>query len=33
VNDKGRVSQVWPLGLLEYWNLTRDADPDDYLLR
>lgn len=33
VNDKGRVSQVWPLGPAGVLEPHRDADPDDYLLR
>ena len=29
-NDKGRVTQNWPFGLVEYWNRTRVPDPADY---
>jgi 4-hydroxyacetophenone monooxygenase len=29
-NDKGRVTQNWPFTLLEFWNRTRTANPDDY---
>jgi len=31
-NASGRVSQNWPHSLLEYWERTREPDPDDYLL-
>ncbi|RMH72677.1 MAG: NAD(P)/FAD-dependent oxidoreductase [Actinomyces sp.] len=31
-NDSGRVSQNWPFTLLEYWERTRGANPDDYEL-
>ena len=31
-NEKGRVSQNWPGTLLEYWELTREVDPEDYEL-
>ena len=30
-NATGRVSQNWPLHTLEYWRLTRQPAPDDYL--
>lgn len=26
----GRVAQNWPYSLLEYWDQTREVDPDDY---
>jgi 4-hydroxyacetophenone monooxygenase len=26
----GRVAQNWPFSLLEYWQQTRDVNPDDY---
>jgi 4-hydroxyacetophenone monooxygenase len=26
----GRVAQNWPFSMLEYWDQTRDVDPDDY---
>ncbi|WP_138418109.1 flavin-containing monooxygenase [Sinomonas gamaensis] len=29
-NRFGRVSQIWPLPVLEYWNLTRALDPAHY---
>ena len=29
----GRVAQNWPFSLLEFWQQTRNPDPDDYLLR
>lgn len=29
-NEKGRVTQNWPFTLLEFWQQTRDANPDDY---
>ena len=32
-NAKGRVAQNWPFSLLEYWQQTRQPDPDDYILR
>ena len=32
-NAKGRVAQNWPFSLLEYWQQTREPDPDDYVLR
>jgi 4-hydroxyacetophenone monooxygenase len=31
-NAKGRVSQNWPYGLLEYWERTRTPDLADYEL-
>jgi 4-hydroxyacetophenone monooxygenase len=31
-NATGRVSQNWPSTLLEYWQQTREPDPDDYEL-
>ena len=32
-NAKGRVTQNWPYSLLEYWERTRQPNPDDYVLR
>ncbi|MET0728950.1 MAG: NAD(P)/FAD-dependent oxidoreductase [Acidimicrobiales bacterium] len=32
-NAKGRVAQNWPFSLLEYWQQTREPDPDDYTFR
>ncbi|MFZ6004339.1 MAG: flavin-containing monooxygenase [Actinomycetota bacterium] len=32
-NAKGRVAQNWPFSLLEYWQQTRQPNPDDYVLR
>ena len=32
-NKLGRVAQNWPFSLLEYWQQTREANPDDYVLR
>ena len=29
-NDNGRVTQNWPFNLIEYWQQTRQANPDDY---
>ena len=31
-NAKGRVSQNWPLALVDYWNMTRRPDPGDFVL-
>jgi 4-hydroxyacetophenone monooxygenase len=31
-NADGRVTQNWPFALLEYWQQTRQPDPDDYVL-
>jgi 4-hydroxyacetophenone monooxygenase len=28
----GRVSQVWPFPILDYWKLTRSPDPENFLL-
>ena len=28
----GRVSQNWPSTILEYWQLTRSVDAEDYHL-
>ena len=30
-NAKGRASQPWPFGMLDYWNLTGKFTPDDYV--
>ncbi|MFC9553719.1 flavin-containing monooxygenase [Rhodococcus sp. NPDC056960] len=27
----GRISQNWPLSMLDYWKFTHDANPDHYL--
>jgi 4-hydroxyacetophenone monooxygenase len=32
-NAHGRVTQNWPYSLLEYWQRTREPNPDDYVLR
>jgi 4-hydroxyacetophenone monooxygenase len=29
-NELGRVAQNWPFTLLDYWQRTREPDPDDY---
>jgi 4-hydroxyacetophenone monooxygenase len=29
-NELGRVAQNWPFTLLDYWQRTRQPDPDDY---
>lgn len=29
-NKKGRASQTWPYGMLDYWNLTGKFKPEDY---
>jgi 4-hydroxyacetophenone monooxygenase len=29
-NELGRVAQNWPFTLLDYWERTRQPDPDDY---
>jgi 4-hydroxyacetophenone monooxygenase len=29
-NEHGRVAQNWPFSLLEFWQLTRHPEPDDY---
>ena len=31
-NEHGHVAQNWPFTLLEYWQRTRQVDPDDYEL-
>lgn len=31
-NEKGRVSQNWPYILLEFWQMTRQPEPEDYRL-
>jgi 4-hydroxyacetophenone monooxygenase len=31
-NDHGRVAQNWPFNLFDYWQRTREVDPEDYLL-
>ncbi len=30
-NDKGRVTQNWPFNLIEYWQQTRQPNPNDYV--
>jgi 4-hydroxyacetophenone monooxygenase len=30
-NDLGRVSQNWPFNAIEYWQQTREPNPDDYV--
>ena len=32
-NARGRITQNWPFSLLEYWQQTREPNPDDYVLR
>jgi 4-hydroxyacetophenone monooxygenase len=32
-NEFGRVAQNWPFNLVRYWEQTRTADADDYVLR
>jgi len=32
-NAKGRVSQNWPFPLVEYWEATREPNPDDFVIR
>jgi len=32
-NEYGRSAQNWPFSLLEYWQQTREPNPDDYVLR
>jgi 4-hydroxyacetophenone monooxygenase len=29
-NGLGRVSQVWPFSVLDYWTMVREPDPADY---
>ncbi len=31
-NEKGRSAQNWPFTLLEYWQQTREPNPEDYVL-
>ncbi len=31
-NERGRVTQNWPFSVLEFWEQTRVAQPDDYTL-
>jgi 4-hydroxyacetophenone monooxygenase len=31
-NELGRVAQNWPYSLLEYWQQTREPNPDDFIL-
>ena len=30
-NASGRITQNWPFTLVEFWQQTREPDPDDYL--
>ena len=30
-NEKGRVTQNWPFTLLQFWEQTREPDPEDYV--
>jgi 4-hydroxyacetophenone monooxygenase len=30
-NELGRVSQNWPFNAIEYWQQTREPNPDDYV--
>jgi 4-hydroxyacetophenone monooxygenase len=32
-NASGRITQNWPWTLLEYWEQTREPNPNDYVLR
>jgi 4-hydroxyacetophenone monooxygenase len=29
-NELGRVSQNWPFGAVQYWQQTREPNPDDF---
>ena len=31
-NEHGHVAQNWPFTLLEYWQRTKEPDPEDYVL-
>ncbi len=31
-SESGRVAQNWPFSLLEFWQLTRNVDAEDYVL-
>jgi 4-hydroxyacetophenone monooxygenase len=31
-NARGRITQNWPFTLLEYWQRTRQPDPEDFVL-
>jgi 4-hydroxyacetophenone monooxygenase len=31
-NETGRVTQNWPFSLFEFWERTREVEPDDYVL-
>jgi 4-hydroxyacetophenone monooxygenase len=31
-NEHGRVAQNWPFNLFDYWQRTREVDPEDYVL-
>jgi 4-hydroxyacetophenone monooxygenase len=31
-NEKGRVTQNWPFTLREYWQQTREPNPEDYIV-
>lgn len=31
-SDSGRVAQNWPFTLLQYWQQTKQMDPEDYVL-
>jgi 4-hydroxyacetophenone monooxygenase len=30
-NSTGRVSQVWPFPILDFWKLTRRPDPENFV--
>ena len=30
-NSTGRVSQVWPFPILDFWELTREPDPENFV--
>jgi 4-hydroxyacetophenone monooxygenase len=32
-NASGRITQNWPFSLLEFWQRTRQPDPEDFVLR
>jgi 4-hydroxyacetophenone monooxygenase len=32
-NSKGRITQCWPWRLVDYWSVTQDPNPADFVLR
>ena len=30
-NSSGGIAQNWPFSLLEFWQQTREPDPNDYV--